>query len=242
MLLVLIQANGRFSSDSWHHAEMDSVEYFNLADLWEQYYEWSAYGAGTTVQLYGGERVVQYYVPYLSGIQLYTNKAQTASRSGQKIRSCAWILSLCRFLDALWIGSLSVFFFCRSFGEDNGMDYWSDDEDNEKMSRSWSSTSEDSLFNCDAISGNRKRHGHMYFEFFEVCSPYGRIPLIDKVNFYVLCDSSLDQLFLFPMLISFFYRCMNYPRAILGWHPWEVLTFRLLVGCQLPGIDQAYLY
>lgn len=96
------------------------------------------------------------------------------------------------------------------------MDYWSDDEDNEKMSRSWSSTSEDSLFNCDAISGNRKRHGHMYFEFFEVCSPYGRIPLIDKVNFYVLCDSSLDQLFLFPMLISFFYRCMNYPRAILG--------------------------
>uniref|UniRef100_A0A0E0BC57 Uncharacterized protein n=2 Tax=Oryza glumipatula TaxID=40148 RepID=A0A0E0BC57_9ORYZ len=148
MVLVLIQANGRFSSDSWHHAEMDSVEYFNLADLWEQYYEWSAYGAGTTVQLYGGERVVQYYVPYLSGIQLYTNKAQTASRS---------------------------------FGEDNGMDYWSDDEDNEKMSRSWSSTSEDSLFNCDAISGNRKRHGHMYFEFFEVCSPYGRIPLIDKV-------------------------------------------------------------
>lgn len=108
------------------------------------------------------------------------------------------------------------FFFCRSFGEDNGMDYWSDDEDNEKMSRSWSSTSEDSLFNCDAISGNRKRHGHMYFEFFEVCSPYGRIPLIDKVNFYVLCDSSLDQLFLFPMLRSFFYRCMNYPRAILG--------------------------
>lgn len=110
MLLVLIQANGRFSRDSWHHAEMDSVEYFNLADLWEQYYEWSAYGAGTTVQLYGGERVVQYYVPYLSGIQLYTNKAQTASRSAQKIRSCAWILSLCRFLDALWIGSLSVFF------------------------------------------------------------------------------------------------------------------------------------
>ncbi|KAF0930748.1 hypothetical protein E2562_034937 [Oryza meyeriana var. granulata] len=145
---LLPKTNGRFSSDSWHHTEMDSVEYFNLADLWEQYYEWSAYGAGTTVQLYGGERVVQYYVPYLSGIQLYTNKAQTASRS---------------------------------FGEDNGMDYWSDDEDNEKMSRSWSSTSEDSLFNCDAISSNRKRHGHLYFEFFEVCSPYGRIPLIDKV-------------------------------------------------------------
>ncbi|KAL5229758.1 hypothetical protein ABZP36_028534 [Zizania latifolia] len=145
---VLPKMNGRSSNDAWHHAEMDSVKYFNLADLWEQYYEWSAYGAGATVQLYGGERVVQYYVPYLSGIQLYTNKSLTASQS---------------------------------FGEDNGMDFWSDDEDNEKMSRSWSSTSEDSLFNCDAIGGNRRHHRHLYFEFFEVCSPYGRIPLMDKV-------------------------------------------------------------
>jgi hypothetical protein len=64
---------------------MDSVEYFNLADLWEQYYEWSAYGAGATVQLPGGDRVVQYYVPYLSGMQLYTNKVLTASRYGQDL-------------------------------------------------------------------------------------------------------------------------------------------------------------
>lgn len=80
---VLIQTNGRSPTDAWHHAEMDSVEYFNLADLWEQYYEWSAYGAGATVQLPGGDRVVQYYVPYLSGMQLYTNKALTASRYGR---------------------------------------------------------------------------------------------------------------------------------------------------------------
>uniref|UniRef100_A0A804LY65 Uncharacterized protein n=1 Tax=Zea mays TaxID=4577 RepID=A0A804LY65_MAIZE len=146
--LVLVQTNGRLPTDAWHHAEMDSVEYFNLADLWEQYYEWSAYGAGATVQLPGGDRVVQYYVPYLSGMQLYTNKVLTASRS---------------------------------FGEDNGMDLWSDDEDNEKMSRSWSSTSDESLFNCDVLWSNRKRPGHLYFEFFEVGSPYGRVPLIDKV-------------------------------------------------------------
>jgi len=76
---------------------------------------------------------------------------------------------------------------CRSFGEDNGMDLWSDDEDNEKMSRSWSSTSDESLFNCDVLWSNRKRPGHLYFEFFEVGSPYGRVPLIDKVNFYGLC-------------------------------------------------------
>jgi hypothetical protein len=126
---------------------MDSLEYFNLADLWEQYYEWSAYGAGATVQLPKGDKVVQYYVPYLSAIQLYTNKVLTASRS---------------------------------FGEDNGMEFWSDDEDNEKMSRSWSSTSDDS-FNCDVSGGHRRRLGYLYFEFFEVGSPYGRVPLIDKV-------------------------------------------------------------
>ncbi|KAF8672403.1 hypothetical protein HU200_049610 [Digitaria exilis] len=145
---ILPKTNGRLSNDTWNHAEMDSVEYFNLVDLWEQYYEWSAYGAGAAVQLPGGEKVVQYYVPYLSGMQLYTNKVLTASRS---------------------------------FGEDNGMDLWSDDDDNEKMSRSWSSTSDESLFNCDVFGANRKRPGHLYFEFFEVGSPYVRVPLVDKI-------------------------------------------------------------
>ncbi|GJN40584.1 hypothetical protein PR202_gb29818 [Eleusine coracana subsp. coracana] len=144
---ILPKTHGRLSTDAWYHTEVDSLEYFNLADLWEQYYEWSAYGAGAMVQLPRGDKVVQYYVPYLSGMQLYTNKVLTASRS---------------------------------FGEDNGMDFWSDDEDNEKMSRSWSSTSDDSLFNCDVLVGNRRRPGHLYFEFFEVGSPYGRVPLIDK--------------------------------------------------------------
>jgi hypothetical protein len=36
------------------------------------------------VQLHGGDKVVQYYVPYLSGIQLYTNKVLTPSRSVAK--------------------------------------------------------------------------------------------------------------------------------------------------------------
>lgn len=82
---------------------------------------------------------------------------------------------------------------CRNFSEDYGMDFWSDDDDNEKMSRSWSSTSDDS-FNCDVVGGNRRRPGHLYFEFFEVCSPYGRIPLMDKVNFYDMSSSSLSWL------------------------------------------------
>jgi hypothetical protein len=46
-------------TDAWHHAEMDSLEYFDLADLWEQYYEWSAYGAGAMVQLPKGDKLTK---------------------------------------------------------------------------------------------------------------------------------------------------------------------------------------
>ena len=51
------------------------MEYFTLGDMWEFYNEWSAYGVGTPVVLNDGDTLVQYYVPYLSAIQIYTNKS-----------------------------------------------------------------------------------------------------------------------------------------------------------------------
>ena len=55
---------------------MDSPPYFCLDDLWESFREWSAYGAGVPLVLNGGESVIQYYVPYLSAIQLYADPAR----------------------------------------------------------------------------------------------------------------------------------------------------------------------
>ncbi|CAN1328891.1 hypothetical protein LINPERPRIM_LOCUS34531, partial [Linum perenne] len=55
-----------------------AVEYFTLSDLWDCYDEFSAYGAGTEVVLENGESITQYYVPYLSAIQLFTNKSVSA--------------------------------------------------------------------------------------------------------------------------------------------------------------------
>ncbi len=46
--------------------------FFSLGDLWDSFDEWSAYGAGVPLILNGYENVVQYYVPYLSALQLYT--------------------------------------------------------------------------------------------------------------------------------------------------------------------------
>ncbi|XP_038982814.1 uncharacterized protein LOC103697215 isoform X1 [Phoenix dactylifera] len=66
----------------WLPAGRDTVECFNLRDLWGQYTEWSAYGAGAEVLLHGGDIVDQYYVPYLSAIQIYTNKSRASSRNG----------------------------------------------------------------------------------------------------------------------------------------------------------------
>ncbi|OVA07450.1 Protein of unknown function DUF789 [Macleaya cordata] len=54
-------------------ASAESLPYFNLGDLWESFKEWSAYGAGVPLVLNGSDSVVQYYVPYLSAIQLYVD-------------------------------------------------------------------------------------------------------------------------------------------------------------------------
>lgn len=58
------------------------MAHFTLADLWDQYEEWSVYGVGVPIILPNHERTVQYYVPYLSAIQLYTRKSLAFSRSG----------------------------------------------------------------------------------------------------------------------------------------------------------------
>lgn len=69
-------------TSSWQPpGSKDMVEYFTLGDLWDCYDEWSAYGSGTQVLLNKGESVMQYYVPYLSAIQIYSNKAALAFRS-----------------------------------------------------------------------------------------------------------------------------------------------------------------
>ncbi|XP_025796148.1 uncharacterized protein LOC112876285 isoform X2 [Panicum hallii] len=63
---------------------MDSRPYFCLGDLWESFREWSAYGAGVPLVLNGRDSVIQYYVPYLSAIQLYADPSRPASRNSSE--------------------------------------------------------------------------------------------------------------------------------------------------------------
>ncbi|KAL8218628.1 hypothetical protein R6Q57_022001 [Mikania cordata] len=57
--------------------------YFVLGDLWEFFKEWSAYGTGVPLILNDNDKVVQYYVPYLSGIQLYMDPMKSSAKSRQ---------------------------------------------------------------------------------------------------------------------------------------------------------------
>ncbi|MQL97120.1 hypothetical protein Taro_029804 [Colocasia esculenta] len=55
----------------WRTCDVEYRPYFVLGDLWESFKEWSAYGAGVPLVMNETNSVMQYYVPYLSGIQLY---------------------------------------------------------------------------------------------------------------------------------------------------------------------------
>ncbi|XP_020579457.1 uncharacterized protein LOC110024064 [Phalaenopsis equestris] len=62
-------------------SDVECQPYFTLAELWDSFKEWSAYGASVPLVLNGSDCVVQYYVPYLSGIQLY---GKSTGRFGEK--------------------------------------------------------------------------------------------------------------------------------------------------------------
>ncbi|GAB4840324.1 hypothetical protein Ancab_021091 [Ancistrocladus abbreviatus] len=65
----------------WRTCDVEFQPYFVLGDLWESFKEWSAYGAGVPLMLNGSDSVIQYYVPYLSGIQIYVDSSKSPLKS-----------------------------------------------------------------------------------------------------------------------------------------------------------------
>ncbi|XP_040382447.1 uncharacterized protein LOC102716431 isoform X2 [Oryza brachyantha] len=78
---VPVQYLPKTSIRGWRSGDaMKSSPYFFLRDLWEAFNEWSFYGAGVPLMLNGKDSVVQYYVPYLSAIQLYADPSRLSTR------------------------------------------------------------------------------------------------------------------------------------------------------------------
>lgn len=139
----------------WHPWEREKVEYFTLGDLWNCYDEWSAYGAGVPIVLANGETLVQYYVPYLSAIQIFTSS------------SC--VNGLREETDDGETRDL----FSDSCSEESEMD---------KLWRWDGCSSEEGGCDQDNLLHLNDRLGYLYFQYFERSTPYGRVPLMDKIT------------------------------------------------------------
>ncbi|KAL2967619.1 hypothetical protein AAZX31_16G185900 [Glycine max] len=147
----------------WQPLGKDTVEYFTLQDLWDCYYEWSAYGAGTPVMLEDGDTVTQYYVPYLSAIQIYTSKSVAASRNRRE-------------------DSDGIEFESDSWSEDSGSDNLSRSLSN-NSSKAWEdAVSEDSSCDQEGSWLRDNKLGYLYLQYTEMASPYSRVPLAEKID------------------------------------------------------------
>ncbi|XP_010524565.1 PREDICTED: uncharacterized protein LOC104802595 [Tarenaya hassleriana] len=82
--IVPAQYLPKTSVNGWRRRESDRHPFFLLNDLWDSFEEWSAYGVGVPLLLNGGDSVVQYYVPYLSGIQLYVDPSRIGARPSMR--------------------------------------------------------------------------------------------------------------------------------------------------------------
>ncbi|MED6154956.1 hypothetical protein PIB30_001097 [Stylosanthes scabra] len=141
----------------WHPWERERMEYFSLRDLWNRYDEWSAYGAGVPIILPNSETLVQYYVPYLSAIQIFTSHSFRDEFECEIRDSCS----------------------------DNS--YSDESECDNKLWR-WegSCSSEEGGIIIDHHHHHQchfnDRLGHLYCQYFERSTPYGRVPLMDKIT------------------------------------------------------------
>ncbi|CAN8235106.1 unnamed protein product [Cochlearia groenlandica] len=139
----------------------EKIEYFRLSDLWDFYDELSAYGFGSKVDLNNGETIMQYYVPYLSAIQIHTNKLAVTSRKHNEV-VVEYESSEC------WSDSESERLLSRSMSNDS--------------SKTWDVVSEDSNFDPDGLQFPRDRLGCLDFKYIEKDPPYKRVPLTDKIT------------------------------------------------------------
>ncbi|PIN12652.1 hypothetical protein CDL12_14739 [Handroanthus impetiginosus] len=142
----------------WHPWEREEVDYFTLGDLFNSFDEWSACGAGVPIISDDGQNLIQYFVPYLSAIQIFTSSSSVnCLRDREETNSVTET-------------------------RDSFSDSFSDVSESEKLSRWDGCSSEEGLFEQDSYWHPNERLGNLYFQYLERSSPYGRVPLMDKIN------------------------------------------------------------
>ncbi|XP_047332551.1 uncharacterized protein LOC124936131 [Impatiens glandulifera] len=209
---VQAQHVSKMSMRAWRMREHSPNPYFILGDLWESFGEWSAYGAGVPLVMNDIDSVVQYYVPYLSGIQLYIDPLKSA----MKLRRP---------------GEESDGDSSRDSSSDGSNEYSRESNGNNHQA-SWSQHKR----GHNAVTGSSSDEsdvtnppGLLTFEYFEQDSPYGREPLADKI--VVLAS-------MFPKLKTFRSCDLNPASWVsVAWYP----IYRIPTGPTLKNLDACFL-
>ncbi|KAH1081230.1 hypothetical protein J1N35_020991 [Gossypium stocksii] len=191
--------------------EVDLRSYYWLGDLWECFSEWSVYGVGVPLLLNGSDSVKQYYVPYLSGIQLYVAPHQPRRTSDIGDAESSREISSA--------GSSDSETDRRVKGGFDGA--WAH-HNSQRANGSPMSTSSDEV-------EVGKSNGLLVFEYFEQEQPHHRKPLYDKI-------SSLA--FQFPE-IRMYRSCELFPASWISvaWYP----IYRIPMGPTLQNLDASFL-
>ncbi|KAG4120031.1 hypothetical protein ERO13_D11G117700v2 [Gossypium hirsutum] len=191
--------------------EVDLRLYYWLGDLWECFSEWSVYGVGVPLLLNGSDSVKQYYVPYLSGIQLYVDPHQPRRTSD--------------------IGDAES---SREISSAGTSDSETDRRVKGGIDGAWAH------HNCQRTNGSPmstssdevevgKSNGLLVFEYFEQEQPHHRKPLYDKIS------SLASQ---FPE-IRMYRSCELLPASWISvaWYP----IYRIPMGPTLQNLDASFL-
>ncbi|GFP85384.1 hypothetical protein PHJA_000682100 [Phtheirospermum japonicum] len=197
--------------------------FFVLSDLWASFKEWSAYGAGVPLILNESDSVVQYYVPYLSGIQLYAD----LSKSTTKLRCMPFAL-------AMRLGEESDSEYSRDSSSDGSSDSEQDRgvlnySKREQINCRQTSdvTFQEGFSSDEGESGNSQ--GCLLFDYFARDLPYCREPLADKL---------FDLAHHFPELKTL-RSCDLLPSSWISvaWYP----IYRIPTGPTLKDLDACFL-
>ncbi|KAA8549119.1 hypothetical protein F0562_000803 [Nyssa sinensis] len=204
------------SGKGWRTREAELHPYYCLGDLWESFREWSVYGVGVPLLLNGRDSIIQYYVPYLSGIQLYIDPLKRPARLRRP-------------------GEESDAESSRETSSGGSSDCEADrrakcvvDVNSQRMNRlslrekSLVSSSSDEAEVCNSP-------GSLLFEYLEQEQPHNRKPLTDKVSVLV------SQ---FPEL-RVYRSCDLLPESWISvaWYP----IYRIPMGSTLRDLDASFL-
>ncbi|KAL7110606.1 hypothetical protein ACP275_05G036800 [Erythranthe tilingii] len=208
---------------SWRTCDVEFQPFFVLSDLWESFKEWSAYGVGVPLTLHDRDGVVQYYVPYLSGIQLYADLSKSTSklrRPGEES-------------DGEYFRDSSSDVSSDSEQERGGSNYSRNQAIDSSLRVDQLSLREQQMAFQEGFSSDEgepgRSNGCLLFEYLERDPPYCREPLANKISDLALHFPELKTLRSCDLLPSSW--------ISVAWYP----IYRIPTGPTLRDLDACFL-